>query len=415
MVDQDDADTERRSLDARDTVMTLPPVPSRRLRWVLVSAAGLAVLLGIALVLCSPGMPEPPPLPDPIDPPARTAVQDQAVRRLMTTVGRSRLCERLQGTLMPLPGRDAPPGRDGGLAPAIGRFWIERCLAEERDSNISLHLQGRGWTWADETRSGPMDMRFTVRGILRFMLQVDIEGSLDLGYSESTNVASVWLTPTRPPAARLNLQGEVPVQAESGLGGLFDILGQVLSSPVETRARPVIEQFGANEIARRLSSGLTTTVELCTGQLDVHQGALGDGETPLRPYTPDGTAWLDNQRAEVRGGSIDAAGPWDTGGRPLRVDIDVEQGGGVTALVLCQDQARLVIEAFLAQRPAPFVTPLAQQVVTPGAAATVRTRDLSCPAALVVTPSDQGREPTRTRYRVVAGDGRQEPLATCGH
>jgi hypothetical protein len=97
------------------------------------------------------------------------------------------------------------------------------------------------------------------------------------------------------------------------------------------------------------------------------------------------------------------------------VDIEVEQGGGVTALVLCEDQARLVIEAFLGQRPAPLVTPLAQQVVTPGTAATIRTRDLSCPAALIVTPFDQGREPTRYRYRIVAGDGRQTPLATCGH
>lgn len=402
--------------DTKDSLRTYNTKSKRILRWVVIfgTVAIFAAIVAVAL-FSTCGMPSPPPLPDPIEPPARTAVQDQAVRRLLSNVGQNRLCEQLQGRMMALPGSDAPTGRQGGQAPAKGRLWVERCQAEERAGMLALHLEGRGWTWANETRAGPLNSRFTVRGYLRFLLSVDLQGELDLGYSESTQVASVWFTPRVAPVARLNLQGPVPVQAQTGLGGVLGIFGSVFGSPVESRARPVVERFGANEIARRLTPGLTTTGELCTGQLDVYMGVLGDGETPLRPFPADGTIWLENGRTQINSGGIDVAGPWDSGGEALRLDIEVEEGGPAVARVLCQAQAHQVVEAFLARTPAPPVADLRSSTIGAGQLVTLRTDPTTCPVMLVMTPTPAASSGTRYRYRAIAGEGSPEPLMTCGN
>jgi hypothetical protein len=387
------------------------------LRWIVIIGGGLIGLSLIVLVVgfSDCGLPDPPGLPDPIAPPERTAIQDQAVRSLMLSVGQSKLCDQLQGQLLPLPPRDAPAGREAGAAAAIGRFWIERCSAEQRDGGLSVSLDGRGWTWADETRTGPMGSRFAVQGYIKMSLSLVLRGELDLGYHEQRQIASVWLTPNRAPSARMSVIGDLPVKADTGWSGIIGILGQVVGTGIETKARPVVESFGANEIARKLTPGLTVTGELCTGQLDTFMGALANGEIPVRPYSPNGKVWLANQRVQIHPGGFDVSGPYDTGGEPLTVEIEVEQGAIVDARLYCEAQGGTVIESYLGSRPAPPLPTVVVQAVMPGRPATLVTPPSSCPLILVLTPRPSTEDTeTRLRYRAVAGDGSPEALVSCG-
>ncbi len=415
MTDTDET-TERES---RDTDHTTQLRSWKILRWIVLTGSGVVVVLLLVVVIgfSDCGMPEPPELPDPIDPPQRTSVQDEAIRDLTLSVAQNRLCDQMRGRLLALPDSDAPQGREGGATAAIGRFWIEQCSAEQRDGRLAVHLEGRGWTWANETRSGPMGSSFAVRGYLRVRLAVNLVGELDLGYHPRRQIATVWLTPTQAPDTSLTVQGELPVEARSGWSGVIGVLGRVVGSDVGSRARPIVERFGANEIARRLTPGLSVTAELCTGQLDVFLGALANGEIPIRPYPPSGTIWLDNQRVQIHPGGFDVAGPFDTEGEPLQVDVEVERGSIVDARVYCEAQGRTVIESFLNRHPAPPLSEVVVQAVPPGQPATVRTEPLTCPAYLVLTPRPQpggGGGEARVRYRVQAGDGAPEPIVDCG-
>jgi hypothetical protein len=352
--------------------------------------------------------------PEPLEPPTRTAVQDGAIRALIADVGESKLCETLQGRLIPLQEPDAPAGADAGLAPAIGRLWVESCTADRRGSQLAIELSGRGWTWADERRGGPLGSSFSVRGFLRFRTQVSVEGEVDLGYSEDHRLVSLWFSPTGSPTAQMTLLGEIPVQAQGGWSGIIGTVGEILGGPLSQQARPVVSQYGSALISRRLGRGITATTDLCSGQPDVIIGPLADGQRPRRPYPDDGTIWLSNERVRLFRGGIDVSGPWSPGSRGLRVDVESEGGPQFEARLLCQEQAHRVLEAYLEGRPSAVTSTIQRRTVGQGRSERFDISGSSCPVMLVLTPVPQQTEPAELRLRVVDPDVEAQPLVECG-
>lgn len=351
---------------------------------------------------------------EPIAAPIRSAVQDGALRALLADVGENRLCELLEGRLVPLHEQGAPTGPDAGLAPAVGRLWVESCSVERRGGQLAIDLGGRGWIWADESRAGPLGSSFAVRDFLRFQVQLSVEGDVDLGYSEAHRVVSLWFSPTSSPSSQMTILGEVPVQAQGGWSGIIGTVGQILGGSISQQARPVVSQFGASLISQRLGRGFTATTDLCTGQPDFVIGPLADGQRPRRPYPDDESVWQTNERIRLFPGGIDVSGPWEADSGRLRIDIESERGPQFEVRVLCQQQARLVLEAFLEGRPAALADEVHRRTVLTGRSETIEIRDSTCPLTLVVTPNPQDTEPVEARFRVVDPDAEGQPLIRCG-
>jgi hypothetical protein len=265
----------------------------------------------------------------------------------------------------------------------------------------------------DERAIGPLATSFAARGVLRFRLVVRLTGEVDLAYDRGSRVVTVWLTPAEAPTSRLTLVGDLPIRPEGSWSGLVGRLGEIFGGPVEERARPLLEEHAAVQVASRLRAGVTGTVDLCTGQVDAVLGALPAGRTPRRPFSEDGSPWLANQRALVHPGSLDAAGPFRTDGERLEVEVEVEEGPGVEARVLCVAQARRVVEAFVASRPAAPVAARAREWLDGAGRATLRVDGAGCDLALLLTPPAEAGAPTRARYRVRRADGEPRQLVDC--
>lgn len=370
------------------------------------------ILTGLLVVSCGDGG-ELPADQEPLAAPTRSAVQDGSLRTLLADVSENRLCDLLEGRLVPLQEPDAATGPDAGLAPAVGRLWVETCNVERRGAQLAIDLGGRGWTWADESRAGPLGSSFAVRGFLRFRAQLSVEGDIDLGYSEEHRVVSLWFSPTRSPSSQMTLLGEIPVQAQGGWSGIIGTVGEILGGPLSQQARPVASQFGASLISQRLSRGFTATTDLCTGQPDFIIGPLADGQRPRRPYPDDDLVWQTNERINLFHGGIDVSGPWDAGSRGLRIDIENERGPGFQARLLCQQQARMVLEAFIEGRPAAMAGEINRRTVATGRSETIEIQSSTCPVMLVLTPDPQETEPVVLRLRVVDPDNSPQPLVQC--
>ena len=372
----------------------------------------IVIVTALIVAACSDGGELPADL-EPIGAPIRSAVQDAAIRTLIADVGENRLCDLLDGRLVPLQEQGAPTGPDAGLAPAVGRLWVQSCSVERRGGQLAIELGGRGWTWADERRTGPLGSTFSVRGFLRFQAQLSVEGDVDLGYSDSHRVVSLWFSPTSSPSSQMTLLGEIPVQAQGGWSGIIGTVGEILGGPLSQQARPVVSQYGASLISQRLGRGFTATTNLCTGQPDFVIGPLADGQQPRRPYTEGGAIWLTNERVKVFQGGIDVSGPWNASSGRLRIDIESERGPQFEARLLCQRQARLVLEAFLEGRPAALAGEIDRRTVAPGRTETIEIQGSTCPMMLVVTPAPQETEPVEARIRVIDPDVEPQPLVQC--
>lgn len=349
----------------------------------------------------------------PVAEPTRTAVQDRAIRSLMLDAGEGQLCDALAGMLVPLPDSAARSGAAAGMNPAVGRLWVERCSAERRGEQLVVGLQGRGWIWSDEQRQGPLGTRFAVNGLLRFRVSAEIAGVVDLGYAEGEHLLSIWLTPRQRPTATMTTLGEVPLRPEGGWSGILGAVGEMLGGSLGEQARPAVAQVGGALIARRLSRGLTATVDLCTGQVDTVLGALENGVTPRRPFPPDGERWVANQRVRLHQGTVDIAGPFGEREQQIQVEVVSEAGPDFAARLVCQEQAVGVIESFVAGRPAPLVTELRQQRVRSGRSVTLELERSRCPVMLITTSPARADEAVELRYRVVVPGATVEPLVEC--
>jgi hypothetical protein len=355
-----------------------------------------------------------PPGPTLLDPPSRAAVEDARLRRLLVAVAETQLCTQLRGSFVALPDADAAQGAAGGASPSAGRLWIRECTTENRDGRLALRLSGPGWTWVEQTSDGPLGSSFTVRGHLRFLSEIELAGELDIGYAEEQRLVSLWLTPRDAARAHISPVGAVAVEPEGGWSAFLGAVGGVFGDSVEERAGPMIEEQGSAQMAERLSRGFTFTVDLCSGQSDSMVGPLGNGETPSRPYAADGLVWLANQRVRLRGGGLDASGPFSTGTAPLHVDYEVEAGNAVEIAAYCEDAAARMIEGFLQEREPEDVRALARHRVVRGAPTFFEVDTGDCPVVVLARVLEEDTAPpTVFRFRAYAQGHEPTPLIRC--
>ena len=381
-------------------------------------------LLALLIAACG-GAEEGGPTTPPLEPPTRTAAEDENVRALLVATTEQHLCGQLEGQYVALPDTDAVPGPAGGRSPAGGRWRVDECEAARRDDRLAMRLSGPGWSWVEQSASGPAGTTFTVRGHLRFRAEIALEGSVDVAFVESARVVSLWVTPSEGVEATIEPAGAVPVAPQGGWSRFMAALGGVFGAGVEERARPIVEEQGSALMREKLAGGFTFTVDLCRGQADSTVGPLGNGEVPERPYPPDGVHWLANQRSRLRAGGLDVAGPFETGEAPLHVDLEVEEGPGLVLRSYCAPAARRVVEAYLDEgeaateegedgeeraAAAPTPAPLSEQRIESGASF-VEVDATACPVVLVATAL--GDAPTVYRYRAFELGDRSEPLIRC--
>lgn len=304
------------------------------------------VWLACMLASACSDVPEPGVVLTPPDSPERTAVQDRAIRALAMDVAEARACAALEGAFVPLP--EDRPARPASELPVVeGRLWVSECEVERRDDVLAVSIGGRGWRWIEQSAPGPLGSSFSVRGHVRFEAHVDVNANVDLRYDERGRRALVALTPRETARARLTPIGNVPIVAQGGWSGMIGGLGGILGAPVADRARPLVQEHGAEMVQRMLRSGATVSIDLCTSQLDGALGALEDGQAPPeRPYS-DEEPWRDNARVRLRPGGLDASGPWATDGRRVLVDLEVENGGPAEVALICRQEAAVIASEYL--------------------------------------------------------------------
>lgn len=372
------------------------------MRWSVRSPTTLALVLA-ALLLAACGESAAPSV-ETVATPERTAAQDRAMRALMTDVAEHRACAALRDRFVPLP-EDRPGAR---RRVTEGRLWINACRVEHTDAGLSLHLEGRGWQWVERTGAGPFGSSFTVRGTVRFEATLDVESELDVHYDDDAHRVLFALTPTRSPRARVTPIGVIPVAPAGGWSSIIGGIGALFGVSPQQSARPLLEEQAALTLERELARGATLSVDLCTSQLDLVLGAVGDGETVEPPPYPGEERWIDNARVRLHEGGLDLSGPWDTAGGDIWFDVEVESGGPIEVAVLCRPEASIVASTYLAGGSARAGSPVSRQTLRDGASVALRAEDCAQPHVMLTSAGE-----ATVRYRVRRDGLVTEALVDC--
>jgi hypothetical protein len=348
----------------------------------------------------------------PIDPPHRTAAQNDALRAMAMDIAQMQACPNLVDRFLPLP-EDRQAGFARGELPTVeGRLWVDECTVEREGEQLAMRVEGRGWQWISRSASGPFGSSFSVRGHVRFTASAGMDADVDLGYDTEHHRARVVLSPHGQPRGRLTPIGSLPIVAGGGWSDVVGTFGSMLGTDVQASARPMVEADGAAMIRRHLSGGATFMLDLCTGQLDGALGALGDGEAPgARPYA-DGEPWIDNMRVRLRPGGLDLSGPWAAQGSRVLFDVEVEEGEGAEIVIVCQEAAERIATEFLDGRRVQVQSPVAHRNASRGRNLELAVAPDACPSpVLVVMP--RGNQPVLYRYRVRREGAENEAIVRC--
>lgn len=371
------------------------------------------VLLAALLLAACDDVPEDGVDLTPASSPERTAAQDRAMRALVMDIAEARACAELRERFFPLP-EDGAAG--GDEAPDVeGRLWISECAVERRSDRLAIEVSGRGWQWIERSSEGPLGSSFTVRGYVRFQAAIELEAEVDLRYDERGHRAQLALTPRESVGVRLSTIGAIPVSADGGWSGVIGGIGSILGGgSLEERARPVVETEGATMIRAQLREGVTLSFDLCGGQLDASLGGVRDGAPPpARPYPDEEGLWLDNARVELRPSGVDLSGPWPTEGRRVTLDLEVADGEGAEASLVCKDEARRIASEVLAGGAAPAGDERVTRAAWRGRAITLALAPGACAEAVLMVRAT-GDVPIRYRYRLRRDGDEREDLVRCG-
>lgn len=308
------------------------------------------------------------------------AAEDDDLRKMLVDVAARRACDRLRGIFRPV--------ADTTSATYIGVAWISECEAFGRGDGLTLQLAGRGWQWVSRsTEAAGAD--FEVASRVLFTFSVEAHGSLDMAYAEKNKIFTLWFTPGARPKTTFEVDGGVEVDSDgvwaSVVGGVASLVG---SSP-EERAESKTREVGKRSFADRFSQGISTTIDLCSG--DVRSG-LGH---PKQGKMLGPSANVQRHSARIHPGGLHMHGPL----RMPPSGFDVAAPASLESRFVCAKDAARIAQAFVDGEPLPDV---------PAAS-----RGATCPLVLVVHAPPSLNRPIDIQYNASEVVTRLPSLARC--
>ena len=253
------------------------------------------------------------------------------LRALLVDVATARICQFLEGRLIPLSGSTgSEDSSSGGSSPAAGGLLIRSCSATEIDpQHLRVEVSGTGWQWIASEKQ-QVGATFELDETVSFDVDITFTGTLDIAYDRQDSILTLWLVPTEPVAAEFDVTEKVQVATEGLWSSIVGTAATIIGGSPEQRAESTIQERGSRKIESRLDRGLTVVLDLCTGRQFVTFGSLPEGRFPASAHPDDPAPPLSRGRARLYPDGMLMFGPFTTSGAVI-ARIDELSGGGVHA------------------------------------------------------------------------------------
>ena len=245
---------------------------------------------------------------------------NRSLRREILAYGLDEFCHQMTTHTAPLALADD--------APAVGRFFPQRCAKQElEDGNLFVRFGGVGYAYTNVTKK----MSFSVEGAIEYNQDFKMVGSTMYAYFRTKRVQS----------------SQFSVRAiEQPVASLFH------------QANPIADSIGRQLVVEKMRGGFTVIREP-NGSADFGLGLIAVGKRPPHPFdvTGDDRLTIENARVEVYPEQRDFAGPVeiDDDDRALFLTVRVDGASTVDVLVLRKDVAEMSLGAYVQNA---LVTPL---------------------------------------------------------
>jgi hypothetical protein len=220
-----------------------------------------------------------------------------------------------------------------------GILWIRDCRITNAGTRVTFHLAGNGWQWADQTKR-QAGGTFAVRQYVKFGVEVELPGALDIAYDDASHVVSLWFSPSAEPVIRFEPVGGVAVDRKGLWSSVIGGVSSVFASSPEHKAQGEAKAQGTHQFENELADGLAFTVNLCTGLSRFNLGRPAKGE-----MQPPDAGESHRVPVELQPGGLMVFGPLLA---PDGMTIEVvARTGAVRVAMACADHAEAIAEAYV--------------------------------------------------------------------
>ena len=293
-----------------------------------------AVLSACLVAGCRRDAEPPPPQPPPPKAiaPLRGAVGDADLRVMLAEVASTKACAMIKGQFRPL--RD-PARRDT----VTGILWIRDCQIVNHGTRVTFHLSGNGWQWADQTKK-KAGATFVVRQYVKFGVDVELPGALDIAYDDGPHVVSLWFSPAGEPAIAFKPVGEVEVDRKGTWSAVLGGVSSLFASSPERQAKSQATDQGTHQFHNELADGMAVTINLCTGLTRFNLGRPAKGAMQAADAGESRKVPV-----ELQPGGLMMFGP-QLAPDGMTIEVDARQGA-VRVAMACADKAAQLAEAYV--------------------------------------------------------------------
>lgn len=344
--------------------------------------------------------PEPPPPPSPPKAvaPLRGAAGDTELRVMLSELASTKACAMIKGQFRPLRAPDRP-------GTVTGILWIRDCQIASDGTRVTFHLAGNGWQWAEQTKK-KAGGTFVVRQYVKFGVDVELPGALDIAYDDRSHVVSLWFSPSAAPAIKFEPVGDVDVDRKGLWSSVIGGVSSLFASSPEHQAQRQAKTEGTHQFENELADGMAVTINLCTGLSRFNLGRPAKGAM----QAPD-AGETHQVPIELEPGGLMVFGPQLA---PDGMTIQVTaRRGAVRIAMACADKAEQVAQAFLGGQLAEVPYLAAADVRATGR---LHVPPQRCPV-VVLAKSLEDREPITFDWQRPLGETARStggPLIRCG-
>lgn len=334
------------------------------------------------------------------------------LRALMVDLSEDRACTHLNQRIIPL--SSTGKSADDTLNPVTGALWIKQCSAKQiKGEKLKIDLVGKGWRWLARKKE-TYGAQFEVDEYFRFEIEISIIGTFDAAYDTRQNILTLWFIPTQQIEADFIVQNSINVKEETIWGDIVGTIGSIFGQSPGKRTEETISERGVRTIRSKLDNGFTVIMDLCTGNQFTHFGTFPSGKIPDKnnENENENIKMLSRRRAYLRKDGLIVDGPFTP--NKLRAYYDILEGPGVQISLVCIEDAKRIMEAFIDNKDIPEINTLSQKHIKGRNSGSLELENApQCEVVIVIQPLRKQENATILNYAVVNLIAENKPVIKC--
>jgi len=260
---------------------------------------------------------------------------------MLRDIAVSKICAQLNNRFREIQGVDMQ-----GNSVVSGTLWISDCNAKtsklEADK-LALSLQMQGWRWLNRSNS-KLGATFDVNEIVRFTVDVAIDGEIDSEYSTVDKILYASYKPSKEVEIDFKVAGNVDVDKDSIWSSVVSGAATMVGQSPESIANQRFDKIGEQRFKQKLDDGVSMAYNMCSGERVVELRQVNTTQLKQKLASNQQDAYKDVALPPT---TLLLFGPYKDSKDNIEIVLNQQEDDALDTFFICQEEAVKVANEYM--------------------------------------------------------------------